>query len=312
MPNLWGIVVPIVVLLVFVLIVLRLAELLQPTRPPEAAEEVTGARAMERKVGVVIALSAAIGLFLVFYAVNEPNRQAAAVVRQEHLSVERGVRNYTTLCYGCHGNDGRGAVVPGSEPPRVAPALNRPDFRAEGKSPDEVKRTYDFIFRTIARGRPNTPMPAWSDKEGGSLLDEEIHELTLMIMKGDWQEVVRAAREAQAHGAPTPIPATGLIAGATGPDAEAQRLFIAKGCGGCHTLSAVPGAVGTTGPNLNGIGTRAAERKPGTSAEDYIRESILNPTAYVVQGFQPIMPSFQGQLSDEELRTLVDFLLKQK
>ncbi|HEY63384.1 MAG TPA: cytochrome C, partial [Caldilineae bacterium] len=51
----------------------------------------------------------------------------------------------------------------------------------------------------------------------------------------------------------------------------------------------------------------------GFSAEDYIRESILSPKAFVVEGFQPLMPQNYGeQLSQQELDDLVAFLLAQR
>ena len=42
--------------------------------------------------------------------------------------------------------------------------------------------------------------------------------------------------------------------------------------------------------------------------EDYIRESILNPAAKVVAGYQPVMPTFKGQISEEELIQLVNYV----
>ena len=42
--------------------------------------------------------------------------------------------------------------------------------------------------------------------------------------------------------------------------------------------------------------------------ENYIRESILNPGAKVVAGFKPIMPTFQGQVSEESLMALVAYV----
>jgi hypothetical protein len=45
-----------------------------------------------------------------------------------------------------------------------------------------------------------------------------------------------------------------------------------------------------------------------TADESYIRESILNPQAKVVAGFQPIMPTFQGQVSEEQLLQLVTYI----
>ncbi len=75
----------------------------------------------------------------------------------------------------------------------------------------------------------------------------------------------------------------------------------------CHTIEGV--SIGQLAPELNHIGSVAGERQPGTSAGDYIQESLLNPGAFVVEGFAPIMPSIKGRLSPEELQALVDYLL---
>jgi cytochrome c oxidase subunit 2 len=45
-----------------------------------------------------------------------------------------------------------------------------------------------------------------------------------------------------------------------------------------------------------------------TADENYIRESILNPQAKVVAGYAPIMPSFQGRISDEEMLTIMAYI----
>src|SRR5215213_10204591 len=89
----------------------------------------TGNPSMERKVVAVLALLILSGLLLTGYAFVEPRRQDEALVRQERIGIHRGVENFTTLCIGCHGIDGNGAVVPGTNPPLVAPQLNRADLR---------------------------------------------------------------------------------------------------------------------------------------------------------------------------------------
>jgi mono/diheme cytochrome c family protein len=268
---------------------------------------------MERKIQLVIAVLIITGLSLMLYGFREPERQAAAMDRQEDLAIERAISNYTLLCVGCHGTDGRGAVVPDSDPPRVAPALNRPDFQPT--DPDEIKKQYDFIYKTIQRGRPNTPMPAWGQSDGGVLIPEHIHELVTLIMRGNkqihgrtpWQLVEHEAENHIAEGTlkrPEKLPED--------PNAPpGQRVFVASGCGACHTLEGVPGAAGTIGPPLTNIGNVAATRKPGMSAEDYIRESIANPTAFIVPGFAPVMPS--GLVSNPtDLNNLVEFLASRK
>jgi cytochrome c551/c552 len=89
-----------------------------------------------------------------------------------------------------------------------------------------------------------------------------------------------------------------------------EEIFVSAGCSACHSLN--PGDV-LVGPSLSGIGQRAGAVVPGMSAEEYIRASILDPGAYVVDGFSgSLMPGNYDQvLSAEQLETLVKFLLGQ-
>jgi hypothetical protein len=59
------------------------------------------------------------------------------------------------------------------------------------------------------------------------------------------------------------------------------------------------------------IGQAAAQRVPGMTAEEYLRQSIIDPNAYVVDGFTPnIMPRQYGEkLTTEEIDNLVDYML---
>ncbi|HKD84540.1 MAG TPA: cytochrome c oxidase subunit II [Terriglobales bacterium] len=84
--------------------------------------------------------------------------------------------------------------------------------------------------------------------------------------------------------------------------ANGQQLFQQLGCSTCHR-SDTQGR----GPNLVGIYGKPVLLDDGrtvTADENYVRESILNPGAKVVAGFKPIMPSFQGQVSEESLMAL--------
>ena len=90
---------------------------------------------------------------------------------------------------------------------------------------------------------------------------------------------------------------------------QGMQVFLAKGCAGCHAIDGVPGAVGIVGPKLNGVATRAATRKPGLSAEEYIQESIEDPNAFVVEGFQPLMLDLREAMTNQEFQQLVAYLL---
>jgi cytochrome c oxidase subunit II len=85
-----------------------------------------------------------------------------------------------------------------------------------------------------------------------------------------------------------------------------QTLFQQLGCGTCHRFD-----VQGRGPNLTGVYGKPVTLEDGrtvTVDDDYIRESILVPAAKVVSGFKPIMPSFQGQVTDEQLNALVAYV----
>ena len=125
--------------------------------------------------------------------------------------------------------------------------------------------------------------------------------------KPAWELTAEVAREKIAHGAPEPQKPTEDVAQLS-PEAQAgSRIFTGKGgCVGCHNAGS---GGGTTGPNLSHIGTDGATRKPGMDAEAYIRESMLDPQAYFVPGYGPLMPSFRGTLSNEEIHDVVQYLL---
>src|SRR5919202_1925802 len=98
----------------------------RPKRSP--AGPPTGALAMERKIIVVVAMIAALGLLFLGYGFREPARQVSAQEQQLDISIGRGITNYSSLCFPCHGEKGQGAVVPDWPTLRLAPPLNRPDL----------------------------------------------------------------------------------------------------------------------------------------------------------------------------------------
>jgi cytochrome c oxidase subunit 2 len=107
----------------------------------------------------------------------------------------------------------------------------------------------------------------------------------------------------------------GVPAGDTLPDdpvAAGRVVFTKYGCGACHILEDA-NAGGVVGPSLNGIGSTAAARVDGVNAVDYIRTSIVDTDAYVVEGYPPgVMPADFGELmTEEELDILVEYLLSQ-
>jgi cytochrome c oxidase subunit 2 len=91
------------------------------------------------------------------------------------------------------------------------------------------------------------------------------------------------------------------------PATAGQQLYQTLGCASCHGAN----GEGGRGPTLAGIFGNQTALENGQSArvdEAYVRESILNPQAKLVAGFGPIMPTFQGQVSEDQLVQLVAYV----
>ena len=99
-----------------------------------------------------------------------------------------------------------------------------------------------------------------------------------------------------------------LVGGVSGESMieAGARQFKQLGCATCHKSD-----TSGRGPSLEGIFGRAEKMTSGediVADEDYLRESILNPQAKVLNGFKPIMPTFQGQISEETLLQLITYI----
>lgn len=87
---------------------------------------------------------------------------------------------------------------------------------------------------------------------------------------------------------------------------QGQKLFRQLACNTCHTGDSL-----ARGPVLDGLFGTTVRLQDGSSVladENYLRESILKPREKVVAGFQPIMPTFQNQVDEEQVLELIDYL----
>jgi cytochrome c oxidase subunit 2 len=90
------------------------------------------------------------------------------------------------------------------------------------------------------------------------------------------------------------------------PAAAGEALFQAQGCVSCHAAGA-----DQRGPQLAGLFGTTVHFEGGGSAvadENYLRQSIVDPQAHLVQGYQAIMPTYQGLLSEENVMQLIAYL----
>ncbi len=190
---------------------------------------------------------------------------------------------------------------------------------------------YSRQEQTVAAAGPAWPAPGsqppvilrvnWSDP---ALLMLLLVVLGLMItlvtpiligslVAGQSAQVAEATHVAAAW-TPTPVPVVGPSAEETfgqlpvGDAARGETTFTVAGCAACHSLE--PG-VTIVGPSQAGLAARAATREPGASPEFYIYESIVQPNAVVVEGFQPgLMPATFGQtLTPQDLADLLAYLM---
>lgn len=91
------------------------------------------------------------------------------------------------------------------------------------------------------------------------------------------------------------------------PAQAGELLYKRRGCAQCHSLD---GTI-ITGPSFKGIFGQTAHFSNAADAvveENYIRESILNPSAKIVQGFRDQMPTYKGILKDEEITDIIEFI----
>ena len=253
------------------------------------------------------------GLIFLFVAVliivigsGESERMELFEDSTQARSIENGAELFQGNCDRCHGIQGHGIAG-------VAPPLNSYDFFTNRLNEVGYSGSmYSYIESTIAAGRPvktadwPEAMPTWGQAYSGPLRQDQIEDLTAYIL--NWQETAVAEGPAV-----TPEPVT------DDPIELGKAVFLGSGgCGGCHTIDSLSGAVGQVGPDLSQIASVAADRVAGQTSEDYITESVLNPSAFLVPDCPTgpcadIMPKDLGtRLAQEELDGLIAYLLALK
>jgi mono/diheme cytochrome c family protein len=250
-------------------------------------------------------------VILVVYGFNEEDRMAQESERQQGRAIEVGAGLFESNCSGCHGLKGEGITG-------LCPPLNDGEFfTTRMKEVGWSGSLEDYIISVVASGRAastrpdeyagqgSPAMPAWSDIFGGPLREDQIQSISQFIL--NWESTALEDVVIEELATPPPSPEE-----ESDPVARGQRVYLDTGCGGCHTIDGL--SAGTVGPNQTTIGTTAETRIPGMSAEDYILESILDPSAFVVEGYpENVMPkNYDELLEANEISDLVAFFLSLK
>src|SRR6202012_778218 len=85
-----------------------------------------------------------------------------------------------------------------------------------------------------------------------------------------------------------------------------ERLFASMGCNTCHS-----GSAAARGPSLAGVYGSKLQLTNGSQVlvnDAYLRDAILNPSQHITAGYAPIMPTYQGQISEDGLIDLVEYI----
>lgn len=240
--------------------------------------------------------------------------RGAAMDRQLRQDITRGVHVYAQYCYDCHGRDGKGGKTPdGKDLPGLP--LNKAEFKYENikDDPAKVAEVRRLIEQTIARGRkrpaPAYSMPAWARSEAGPLSQWQIKQLADLIMYGsadDWGDL--------AHVRETSHPPLAVAEQIPPPPPPPSGRDIALNvCTRCHSFTEGQASVNPLAPNLAGYAQKGPfiDELKRVKASDpaWLAKWVANPA-----GIKPgtAMPAYGGELGDDGVKLVVQFLLEGK
>ena len=203
-----------------------------------------------------------------------------AACGREEEDLSNGKALFTERCGSCH-TLGR-AGTQGQTGPSLDAAFRTALADGEGR-----QTIQGIVHAQILHPRKSSVMPA------GLVKGEDAEDVAAYV-------AYAASRQGEDEGA---LAQAGLAGATTG-----EQIFTAAGCAACHTLGKA-GAKGNIGPNLDELAAQAGNRTD-LGAEEYVSESILDPDAFTVEGFQSgVMPAYKGRLNEKQVQTLVEYLL---
>ncbi|MBX7144579.1 MAG: cytochrome c oxidase subunit II [Oligoflexia bacterium] len=196
-------------------------------------------------------------------------------------------------CNACHSLDGSRLVGPS-----LMKLVGRTEKLSDG-SEQVVDENYikesilDPNKKVVATFPPNV-MPAFA----GQLSDEDVDGLIAFIRAQDGSAVAAAPKAEAAVNAANMTPAQ-----------KGEHIYrdAAYACFGCHSVDGSK----VVGPTFKGVYGRQEKLTDGSSVtvdDAYIKNSILNPGAQIVEGFANMMPPFQGRLNDDDIKNIIEYL----
>ncbi len=123
------------------------------------------------------------------------------------------------------------------------------------------------------------------------------------VLEADKWEAFKRGKPVQVTGAKPEASLTQLSL----PE-QGAKLVAAKGCNACHNATGDAGGIGPTYKGLFGHDVELADGSTVKADENYIRESIMTPTAKIVKGYNPVMPPFQGIVNETEMNAIIAYI----
>jgi mono/diheme cytochrome c family protein len=228
-------------------------------------------------LGATLVIAAALGL----YILNESSRIAQSQADVLNSQLDEAMTLYAENCVVCHGVAGDGI---GATPPLNNPALQTMAF--------------EDIAKTIARGRYQTAMPAWSIEDGGPLSDYQIEELVLLVQHGDWSQtgdrVVDLGLSPLVPFATEPDPVLFAQVAAFPDGATLQNAIqvFSANCVSCH--------------GADGLGTGIAPALNDTDTRDKTVDDLTRTLTFGNTG--TLMVGWNNTLTADEISGLVNLI----
>jgi len=206
---------------------------------------------------------------------------------------ELGQRLYRDLgCNACHSVDGTRLVGP-----TFLQLYNSEGVLVDGSTyvADEnyLRRSILEPAADIVQGYANV-MPSYE----GQVTDEQIDAIIAFIRTLDDVAAIPEVEEEPVDDTPREL---------LSPVERGELLYRERVCNTCHSLDGTR----LIGPTFQGIWMREGTLEDGSSYvadEEYIIRSILEPNAEITQGYPPAMPSYEGQMSDEDIADMIEFM----
>lgn len=220
----------------------------------------------------------------------------------------RGKERYDVFCTACHGGtgDGRGIIMTGDYGYVPAPTFHRsgsydmPDGELYSAIANGIRSMPSYASQIKVEDRWAIVAYIRALQKSQNIQEAEMEQFDVDLAQlRELYETEQARQEALAE------------ARAAGADDDVsvergERLYIQNACQACHSLDGTD----MVGPTFQGLYGSERNFTDGTSAvadEEYIIESIVEPDALIVEGYQNAMASY-SHLSDSELQSLVEFI----